>query len=163
MGIMLTFVYPGTFDPFTNGHLDIVDRAINLCDKLIVAIAHNSSKKNLFTEDERLELMGEVLKDRPKVQLEAFDGLLADYAIEKGASAVVRGMRAVTDFDYEYAMYQVNSELSPSVETVFLLASKEFSFLSSTMIKEVARYGRTNPLYAPEAVNQALLKKFGHI
>lgn len=160
---LLTFIYPGSFDPITNGHLDIIDRATQLCDRLIVAIAINSSKTPLFNTGERLDMLTEVIGDRKKIEVTSFEGLLVDYAQATGARAVVRGLRAVTDFDYEYAMNQINGDMAPEVETVFLLASKEYSFLSSTMIKEVARYGKTNTLHAPEQINQALLRKFGHI
>lgn len=156
-------VYPGSFDPFTNGHLDIVKRATNLCDRLIVAIAVNSSKSTLFTLQERTDLIREVLAEMKNVEVTYFEGLLVDYAARMGAGIIVRGLRAVTDFDYEYAIYQINQDLKPNIETVFLLAGKQFSFLSSTILKEVARYGRSVSDHAPEPVNQALLRKFGHI
>ena len=156
-------VYPGSFDPFTNGHQDIVDRACEIFDKVVVAVAVNSSKKGgLFTMEERLDLMREVLKDRDDVEVSTFDGLLVDFSEKVNATAIVRGIRAVTDFDYEYAIYQVNREMNPRIETVFLLASKEYSYLSSTILKEVARYGRSVTEYAPAVVAEALLKKFGH-
>ena len=157
------YIYPGSFDPFTNGHLDIVDRASRLCDRLVVAIAVNSSKQSLFTTEERRDLILSSLKGRDKVEVTFFHGLLVDYARSRKASAIVRGIRAVTDFDYEYAMYQLNHDLEQDVETVFLLASKQYSFLSSTMIKEVARYGRSVEEQAPAVVSEALLRKFGHI
>ena len=156
-------VYPGSFDPFTNGHLDIVDRACEIFDKVIVAVAVNSAKKGgLFTLEERQDLLRQVLGSREQVEVAFFDGLLVDYVDEVGAHAIIRGIRAVTDFDYEYAIYQVNRELNGRVETVFLLASKEYSYLSSTILKEVARYGRSVADYAPAVVGEALLKKFGH-
>ncbi len=161
--IVKIFVYPGSFDPFTNGHLDIVNRSVNLCDKFIISIATNSAKRSLFTVDERLDLINKSVANFPGVEVVAFDGLLVEFAEKVNATAIVRGIRAVTDFDYEYAMYQLNSDMSPEIESVFLLASKEYSFLSSTMIKEVARYGRVSKDHAPEIVNQALLKKFGHL
>ncbi|GIX40900.1 MAG: phosphopantetheine adenylyltransferase [Leptospiraceae bacterium] len=160
-------VYPGSFDPITNGHLDIINRAKEIFDKVIIAIAVNSSKKTLFTLEERKELIEKVISKRKeldgKVEVVIFRGLLTTFAKEIKATAIVRGIRAVTDFDYEYAIYQVNRELAPEVDTVFLLASREFSFISSTIIKEVARYGRVLKEYAPPEVNEALLKKFGHI
>jgi len=155
-------VYPGSFDPFTNGHLDLVERAANLFDRVVVSIAVNSSKNTLFTVEERLDLLREVLGTMPNVDVSHFSGLLVDYCHSIGAKAIVRGIRAVTDFDYEYAIYQLNQELNPNVETVFLLAAKEYSFVSSTLIKEVARYGRSVEAHAPSAVNRELLKKFGH-
>ncbi len=160
-------VYPGSFDPVTYGHLDIIERACEIFDKLYIAIAVNSSKKTLFTLEERKELIELVLAEekkeiREKVEVSIFRGLLTTFAREMKASCIVRGIRAVTDFDYEYAIYQANRELAPEIDTVFLLASKEYSFISSSIIKEVARYGRTLDKYAPRQVNQALLIKFGH-
>lgn len=159
---MRVAVYPGSFDPFTNGHLDIVERARVLFDQVIVSIAVNSQKSSLFTLAEREQLIGEVLKDMDNVEVSSFSGLLAEYAREVGASAIVRGIRAVTDFEYEYAIYQINRELNPDVDTVFLLAGQKYSFLSSTIIKEVARYGRSVADHAPAVINEALLQKFGH-
>ena len=156
-------LYPGSFDPFTYGHLDIVERARVLFDRLIVAIAHNSAKKSLFTIPERLDMIRSVLREVPGVEIVSFDGLLVDYARQSGASAIVRGIRAVTDFDYEYAIYQMNRDLNPEVDTIFLMAGKKYPFLSSTIIKEVARYGKSVEEYAPPSINEALLKKFGHI
>jgi pantetheine-phosphate adenylyltransferase len=155
-------LYPGSFDPFTNGHLDIVDRACEIFDELVLAIAHNSKKTTLFTLEERKKILEEVMADRPCVRVAEFEGLTTTYARTIGATAIVRGIRAVTDFDYEYAIFQVNRDLEPEIDTVFLLASRDYSFLSSTIIKEVARYGKTFPEYAPEAVNRALLRKFGY-
>ncbi|MCB1306012.1 MAG: pantetheine-phosphate adenylyltransferase [Leptospiraceae bacterium] len=160
---MKTAVYPGSFDPMTLGHLDIVDRARCMFDKIFVAIAINSAKTTLFSLEERRSLTQEVLKDRKDVEVVTFEGLLTDFARDVNATAIVRGIRAVTDFDYEYAIYQVNRQLNPSVDTVFLLASQKYSFISSTIIKEVARYGKSLAEYAPPEVSEALLKKFGHI
>lgn len=156
-------IYPGSFDPLTYGHLDIIDRASNIFDKLYVAIAVNSSKQTLFTLDERLDMCGEVLAERPKCEVVHFSGLTTDFAREINACSIVRGIRAVTDYEYEYAIYQVNRELNPDLDTVFLLAGQKYSFLSSTIIKEVARYGKSLKEYAPPGVAVALLKKFGHI
>lgn len=160
-------VYPGSFDPITNGHLDIISRAKEIFDKVYIAIAVNSSKKTLFTMEERKELIEQVIQNNKnlngKVEVVIFTGLLTTFAREIHATAIVRGIRAVTDFDYEYAIYQVNRELAPNVDTVFLLASKENSFISSSIIKELARYGRILEQYAPKEVNEALLKKFGHL
>ncbi len=140
----------------------MVKRARSLFDHLIVAIAVNSSKSTLFSMEERKDLIQEVLADMPNVEVSFFEGLLVDYAEKINATVIVRGLRAVTDFDYEYAIYQINQEMNPGVETMFLLAGKEFSYLSSTILKEVARYGRSVEAHAPPAVSRALLKKFGH-
>lgn len=156
-------VYPGSFDPFTNGHLDIVRRAAGLFDRVVVAVARNSSKNSFFTVEERIDLLKECVAEMPAVEVSSFTGLLVDYCKSVGARVIVRGIRAVTDFDYEYAIFQLNQELNSEVETVFLLAGKQYSFVSSTLIKEVARYGRSVEDHAPACVSQALLKKFGHI
>ena len=155
-------IYPGSFDPITNGHLDIIGRASRIFDRLAVAVAHNSAKKGLFSVDERVELIRESVAKFGNVEVATFEGLLIDYARDRGALAIVRGLRAVTDFDYEYAMHQMNSEMSPEIETMFLVASKEFSYLSSTIVKEFARYGRPVANFTPPGVSKALLRKFGH-
>lgn len=156
-------VYPGSFDPFTNGHLDIVKRAAGLFDRVVVAVARNSAKSSFFSVEERMDMLREVLGGMPEVEVSSFTGLLVDYCASIKARVIVRGIRAVTDFDYEYAIYQLNQELNSEVETVFLLAGKQYSFVSSTLIKEVARYGRSVENHAPACVSRALLKKFGHI
>lgn len=155
-------VYPGSFDPITNGHVDIITRASRLFDRLLVAVAANSSKSGLFTYEERVQLIQGVVSGLPNVEAVTFSGLLVDYARECGAAAIIRGIRAVTDFDYEYAMFQMNQEVYPEAETVFLLASGDFSYLSSTIVKEFARYGRPVDRFCPPAVSAALLRKFGH-
>ncbi len=155
-------IYPGSFDPITNGHLDIIERAARIFDRLVVAVAFNSAKQGLFSIEERVDFIRETVKDMPGVEVATFSGLLIDYAQERGAAAIIRGLRAVTDFDYEYAMHQMNQEMSPDIETLFLVASKEFSYLSSTIIKEFARYGRPVANFAPRVVSEALLLRFGH-
>jgi len=159
---MRTAIYPGSFDPITNGHMDIVERASRLFDRLIVAVAENSSKSGLFSIPERIALIEEVVQPLGNVETSTFSGLTIDFAHETGAQAIVRGLRAVTDFDYEYAMYQMNNQMAPDVASVFLLASGQYSYLSSTILKEFARLGRSVEAFAPPPVNRALLQKFGH-
>lgn len=152
-------VYPGSFDPLTNGHLDILQRSLTICDKVVVAVAKNSSKSSLFTIEERLDFVRKVTKDWERVEIDTFEGLLVDYCQKTGAEMIIRGLRAVTDFDYEYAISLMNKKLAPNIETVFLMASNEYSFISSTIVKEVARHGRSVMGHVPQIVNEALLKK----
>ncbi len=160
---MKTAIYPGSFDPVTNGHLDVIKRAGSLFDHLIVGIAYNSNKQTLFSIEERLNLLKETLKDVPHVEVIYFSTLLVDFVRERKACAIIRGLRAMSDYDYECAMYQVNIEMCPEVETVFLLASSEYSFLSSTIVKEFARHGKSLDKYIPKQVRRALLNKFQNV
>ena len=153
-------VYPGTFDPLTNGHVDIVKRSLALFDKVIIAVAINSKKQSLFSVEERIALIEKVLKDEKKLIVTQLEGLTADFCKEKGAVAIIRGLRAVADFDYEYAISILNKKLASEVDTVFFMASGENSFISSSMVKEVARYGKNVNDYVPEEVNIALIEKY---
>ena len=157
-------IYPGTFDPITNGHMDIIERASELFDQVIVALARNSQKSPLFSEPERLELIQQSLKeccpDRTNIKADAFQGLLVDYANERGATAVVRGLRAVSDFEYEFQMALMNRKLAPAISTVFLMPHEEYTYLNSTIIRELARYGKDVSEFVPNAVSQALTQKF---
>lgn len=153
-------VYPGTFDPLTNGHVDILKRALKIFDKVILAIATNSKKQTLFTLEERLELIKQVLGSIENLEITYFHSLTAEFCIEKKATAIIRGLRAVADFDYEYAISLLNKKLAPNVETVFLMASSENSFISSSMVKEIARYGKSVEGYVPDIFNEAIMKKF---
>ncbi|HMV81207.1 MAG TPA: pantetheine-phosphate adenylyltransferase [Leptospiraceae bacterium] len=154
-------VYPGSFDPLTKGHVDIINRALIIFDKIIIGVAVNSKKQGLFSIEERIELIRKVLGSNPNVETASFSGLTADFCKEKGARAIIRGLRAVTDFDYEYAISLMNKSLSPDVETVFFMASGENSYISSSIVKEVAaRHGRQVLNHVPEAVNDALMKKY---
>ena len=134
-------VYPGSFDPVTFGHLDIITRAANVVDTLIVAVLNNSSKSPLFSVDERKQMLAQVCGHIPNVQIEAFSGLLVDFAQNKNANTIIRGLRAITDFEIELQMAQANKTLSPDIETLFICADAKFSFLSSSIVKEIAILG----------------------
>lgn len=153
-------VYPGTFDPITNGHLDLIQRGLRIFDEIIIAVAPNPKKKPLFDLKERLALIEEAIKDYKNVKVEAFDCLLVDYVKQKGAIAIIRGLRAVSDFEYELQMALMNRRLSDGVETVFMMPSEEYSFLSSTIVKEVASLCGPVKGLVPEHVEKALKKKF---
>lgn len=153
-------VVPGSFDPVTNGHLDIIKRAAEVFDIVYVAVLNNSSKKPLFTVDERIALIGEVTKEIPNVRIEQSAGLLVDYAQSKNASAIVRGLRAVSDFEYEMQITSMNRFLDKHIETFFIMTKNEYSFLSSSIVKEVAQYGGNIHGLVPQIIEDALLEKF---
>ncbi len=154
-------LYSGSFDPMTNGHLDIITRASKMFDKLIVGVIHNPNKVPLFTPEERVEMIKKLINDLPNVQVDCFTGLLADYVNAKKFNAVVRGLRATTDFEYEIQMAQMNAKLfNPGIESVFLMTSPEYSFISSSVIKEVvALNGKVDGL-VPPVVLKEIKKKF---
>ena len=154
-------IYPGSFDPVTNGHIDIVQRATLLFDKIIVTILHNPNKKALFSLEERMEMLSESMHDVPRLSFDTFDGLLVDYAKQRGAHAILRGMRAVSDFEYEFQMALMNRKLNREVQTVFLMTGLRWIFTSSTIIKEAARFGGDISDMVPPIVNQKLRAKFG--
>ncbi len=134
-------VYPGTFDPVTHGHTDIITRSLRVFDKVVVAVAPNPAKHPLFTLAERLDMVKLVMKDMGQVEVTSFDGLLVDYVERSGAHAIIRGLRAISDFEHEFQMALINRKLARQVETVFLMPSEEYSYLSSTIIKDVAKHG----------------------
>jgi len=154
-----TALYPGTFDPITNGHLSLVNRAVHLFDKLIVAVADNAGKNPMFTKAERFRLVKESLKDTERVEVIQFDGLLADLAVKLGTKAIIRGLRAVSDFEYEFQMALMNRKLAQEVETVFMMPSLSWVYLSSTIVKDVASNGGDISGLVPDIVAQALAKK----
>lgn len=154
-------VYPGSFDPITNGHIDIIKRASKLFDELIVAVLVNPAKTPLFTVEERMELIRKSLNNIPNVKVDNFDGLLAHYVSRINADVIVRGLRAVSDFETEFQMALMNKRLNPGVEIVFLMTSYEYSYLSSGVVKEVAKLGGNVSGLVPECVEMKLLEKVG--
>jgi pantetheine-phosphate adenylyltransferase len=153
-------IYPGSFDPVTNGHLDVIERAGKLFDEVIVAVAHNDEKEALFTLQERLELLQETLGKINNVRIAQFEGLLVEFAMERKAVAVIRGLRAVSDFEFEFQMALMNRKLETSVETIFLMPKEEYTYLSSRIIKEIARLGGDVSSFVPACVAKALSRKF---
>ncbi|EQA6624787.1 pantetheine-phosphate adenylyltransferase [Listeria monocytogenes] len=153
-------VIPGTFDPITNGHLDIIERAAKIFDVLYVSVLNNSSKKPLFTIEERMEMIRQVTAHLPNVQVESASGLTVDYAAMRGATAIVRGLRAVSDFEYEMQIASMNRTLNADIETFFVMTNTKYSFLSSSMVKEVAQYQGDISELVPEIVNKAVQAKF---
>ena len=149
---MVTAICPGSFDPITVGHVDIIKRAANMFDKVIVLVAHNKSKTSTFTVEERVEFIRRVTKDIPNVEADSFDGLLVDYVREKGAKAIVKGLRAVSDFEYEFQMALVNKKLYPQADTIFLTTSAENMYLSSSVVKQVGSMGGDISPFIPTQV-----------
>jgi pantetheine-phosphate adenylyltransferase len=158
---MRTVIYPGSFDPLTNGHLDIVQRAARLFDRVIVAVAKNESKSPLFDMAERLALARESVAGLGNVEIDSFDGLLVEYVERQGGQAVIRGLRAVSDFEFEFQLALMNRKLNERVETIFMMPKDTYTFLSSRIVKEIARLGGDVQSFVPPQVVRALRKKFG--
>ena len=156
----VTAVYPGTFDPITNGHLDIIGRGVRLFDEIIVALLQNADKEPLFSLPERLEIVASVVKRFPNVRVESFDGLLIDYARKRGAQAIVRGLRALSDFEYEFQMALMNRRLGPDLETVFMMPSEAYSYVSSRLVKEVVGLGGDVTGLVPQEVLDRLKARY---
>lgn len=152
-------VYPGSFDPVTFGHLDVIKRSATLVDELIVAVLQNNKKNPLFSVEERVKILTKATKDIPNVEVKAFEGLSVNFARENHAQVIVRGLRAVTDFEYELQMAQTNRVLAPDVDTVFLTTSLEYAYLSSTIMKEVANFGGDLSKFAPREITDAVEEK----
>lgn len=153
-------IYPGSFDPITNGHLDVIERASKLFDEVIVAVAHNVEKRPLFTLLERLKILRAIVGKHSVVRVGQFDGLLVDFAVAEKATAVIRGLRAVSDFEFEFQMALMNRKLQGTVETIFLMPKEEYTYLSSRLVKEIARLGGDVSKFVPGDVARALRRKF---
>lgn len=153
-------VYAGSFDPPTNGHLDIIERASKVFDRVVVAVASNVKKAPLFTQDERIEMLREVVADNPRVEVDRIEGLLVEYATARGATAVIRGLRAVADFEYEFQMACMNHHLAPTVETIFLMTAQEYFYVSSSLVKEVASFGGDVTRFVPASVHARLTQRY---
>lgn len=153
-------IVPGSFDPVTKGHIDIITRASGLFDKVIVSVLNNRSKKPLFSAQERVQLIEKAVESLDNVEVDQFDGLLIDYANEKKAKAIIKGLRAVSDFEYELQMASINQKLDDKVETVFMMTSPEYAYLSSSIVKELAKYHAQTKDLVPACVEDALKKKF---
>ncbi len=154
-------VYAGSFDPLTNGHVDIIERAFTLCDELIVAVVQNPSKTPLFSLEERKEIIGRSLGDRHPIVVDSFSGLLVKYVASRQASLIVRGLRALSDFEFEYQMALMNRKLDPRIETVFMMTQDRYAFLSSSTVREVAMLGGSITDLVPPYVEERLLARFG--
>ncbi len=157
---MRTVIYPGSFDPLTNGHLDVIQRAAKLFDRVVVAVAHSEGKHPLFTMEERLAMVRESLKGWAHVEADAFDGLLIHYVEKRKAQAVVRGLRAVSDFEFEFQLALMNRKLNERVETIFMMPKETYTFLSSRLVKEIARLGGDVSAFVPAQVRKALQAKW---
>lgn len=153
-------IYPGSFDPITYGHIDIIERASKITDKLIVAVLKNGEKKSLFSMEERIEMIEECLKGYSNIEVESFDGLLVDYAKKKNVTMIIRGLRAVTDFEYELQLAQTNRELYHDIDTVFLLTNLQYSYLSSSTVKQVAAFNGDISKFVPQYVEKKLKEKY---
>lgn len=155
----MILVYPGSFDPITNGHLDIITRAVCICDKLIVAVGNNENKKPAFTAEERIDLIRTALEGRKDIEVTGFTGLLADFVKKVGARAVIKGLRAMSDFEYEFQMALLNKSLEPDMETLFMMTSVNYSYLSSSAVKEIARNGGSIDGLVPDCIRDRIVKK----
>ena len=155
-----TAIYPGTFDPMTNGHVSIINRGLEIFDKLIIAILYNPNKKPLFTIDERISMINEVLGDSPNVEVDTFDGLLVDYAVLKESNVILRGLRALSDFEYEFQLALMNRKLCRDVQSIFLMTDYKWFYISSTIVKEAASLGGDINGLVPDIVEQKLKEKF---
>ena len=155
-------IYPGTFDPITNGHLSVVNRALKIFDKLVIAILTNPAKRPLFTLEERIYMIKEAVQNGANIEVDTFDGLLVDYVVQKGTNVIVRGLRALSDFEYEFQTALMNRKLNREVQSIFLMTDYKWFYTSSTIIKEAASFNGDVSGLVPELVNQKLKQKFGY-
>ncbi|MCS6834231.1 MAG: pantetheine-phosphate adenylyltransferase [Flammeovirgaceae bacterium] len=153
-------IYPGTFDPITNGHLDVLERALTMFDEVRLLVAKNSAKTPMFSEDERLSMIRQATQHLPNVSAESFQGLTVDYAQEYGAVAIIRGLRAVSDFEYEFQIALMNRKIAPSITTAFLMPHEKYTYLNSSIIRELARHGQDVRCFVPDVVAKALEEKY---
>jgi len=154
-------VYPGSFDPITYGHIDIIERGLEVFDEIIIAVARNSGKKGLFSTEERIRHIKEIIGHNPRVKVDTFEGLLVDYVVSKGSKGILRGLRAGSDFEYEFQIAQMNHNLRSEVETVFMMTSVPYGYLSSSIVKEVASLKGPVESLVPPVIKEALAEKFG--
>ncbi len=157
---MRTFVYPGSFDPVTNGHLDIINRAAKICDKLIVLVSVNVNKAHCFTMEERMELLRLAVGEQENIEITSFSGLLVDFMKERGATTIIKGLRAVMDFEYEMQMALLNRHMDNDIDTLFMMTGIDYSYLSSSIIRELARYGGKIDDFVPPQIADIIYKKF---
>ncbi|AVP36794.1 pantetheine-phosphate adenylyltransferase [Staphylococcus felis] len=156
-------VIPGSFDPITNGHIDIIERSADRFDELLVCVLRNSNKKGTFTPEERIELIQSSVAHLPNVTVHSYGGLLVDFCDKMGATTIIRGLRAVSDFEYELRLTSMNKKLNEKVETLYMMTSTDYSFISSSVVKEVAQYDANISEFVPPQVEKALLEKFNHL
>ncbi len=154
-------LFPASFDPITNGHLDVVERALGIFDRLVIAVAFNTEKEGTFSKDERLAMLQSVFGDEPRVDVTDFNNLTVDFAMEIGAKVIIRGLRAMSDFEYEFEMALMNKHLYPEVETIFMMSSQQYLYVSSSRLKELVRLGRSVDAFVPAVVAKALHEKLG--
>ena len=155
-----TAIYPGTFDPVTFGHIDVLERAAKIFDKVIISVAKSSSKDALFSIKERTELIKKVTVKLKNVEIDVFEGLLVKYAVKKNAGVIIRGLRAISDFEFEFQMALANRKISPEIETIFLMPNEKYSYISSTLVKEIGAYGGNLSSFVPKIVSEKLKEKF---
>ncbi len=155
-------IYPGTFDPITNGHIDVIERAASLFDKVIVVVAVNSKKTQLFSDEERKDMAKTALSHLPNVEVDIYQGLLLDYAVQKNASALVRGIRAISDFEYEFQIALMNRKIVPDIKTLFLMPHEKYTYLNSSIIRELASFKQDVSEFVPKNVSDMLKIKFGY-